>query len=239
MQPYTWFMIVTILLTTPFQCAGEEFQARALLPKLVNAIVPVKGLGLALSALLPSAVFMWMHDAQDPWLNCFYFSVGLMLWWLAYRTGGLEAGISFHVVNNMFAMWTLPFSNFSDMFDRQVGTGSPKILLTLGIQVILVLLVDYVARRRGMVRMSSPAALIPEVVTPRRWLTRLAESTAPATTAELPRLFTTLRLPPPPWSFPVQTAPVSQSDLSPDGQYADSTLAREPAPLTQPAGPPA
>ena len=192
-QSSSWFMLLAILLTTPFQCAGEEFQARALLPRLVAAIVPVRGLSLALSALVPSVVFMLLHDAQDPWLNLNYFCVALLMWLLAYRTGGIEASIALHLVNNLFSEWTLPFTNISDMFDRSQGTGSPIVLVYIGVELVLVLLADFLARRWGIVRASSPAAFVPQVVKPRRWIANLVECTMPATVVDLPRWATTPR----------------------------------------------
>jgi len=190
MKPYTWFMIGAILLTTPLQAAGEEFQSRALLARLIAAIVPFRWVGLALSALIPSLFFMLLHNASDVWLNIDYFCTALLLWWLAYRTGGIEASIALHVINNLFALMLLPFSDISDMFDRGEGTGSPMILIYLAAEFVLVLLIDYIARRRGLVRLSAPASSTPQVVKPRTWFTRIVESTEPATEADLPRLAT-------------------------------------------------
>jgi len=200
-KPYTWFMLAVILLTTPLQCAAEEFQARALLPRLVAAIVPHRWMGLILSGVLPSGVFMYLHHAQDFWLNVNYFSVGMIMWWLAYRTGGIEASIALHLVNNFFAEWTLPFTDFSNMFDRSEGTGSPYVLIYVAVQAVLVLLVDVIARKKGIVRLSAPAAATPLVVKPRRFITRPEECTYPATPADLPRMARTPRLDPEPYGF--------------------------------------
>ena len=205
-KPYTWFMAVSVLVTTPLQCAGEEFQSRAFLPKLITAIVPFRVPGLVLSALVPSAVFMYLHDAQDPWLNLNYFCAALMMWWLAYRTGGIEASIALHFVNNIFSEWMLPFTDFSDMFDRSEGTGSPVVLIYLGVQLILVLIVDWVARRKGVVRMSAPAAVVPAVVKPRRFVTMIEGSVVQATKDDLPRIETTPRE----MLFPVMYAPAME-----------------------------
>jgi len=193
MKPYTWFMIIAVVVTTPLQCAGEEFQSRAFLPKLITAIIPFRVPGLVLSALVPSAVFMYLHDAQDPWLNLNYFCVALMMWWLAYRTGGIEASIALHFVNNFFSEWMLPFTDFSDMFDRSQGTGSPAILIYLAVQLVLVLVVDWAARKRGLVRMSAPAAWTPAVVKPRKFVTIIEGSVIDATKDDLPRIETTPR----------------------------------------------
>ncbi|MCL2471162.1 MAG: CPBP family glutamic-type intramembrane protease [Propionibacteriaceae bacterium] len=192
-KSYTGFMIIAILLTTPFQCAGEEFMARGLLPRLVTSIIPFRWVGLVLSAVLPSAFFMYLHDAQDPWLNANYFCVALLMWWLAYRTGGIEASIALHVVNNIFSEWTLPFTDFSGLMDRSDGSAGPGVLIYLVIQLILVVLVDIVARRRGLVRLSAPGAATPQVVKPKRWVAHLTQIAQTATKADLPRFDSTVR----------------------------------------------
>jgi len=212
-QPYTWFMLAAIVFTTPFQCAGEEFQSRALLPRLIAAIVPVRWLSLTLSALVPSLIFMLLHDAQDPWLNLNYFCVALMMWWLAYRTGGIEASIGLHLVNNLFSEWYLPFTNIGGMFDRSVGTGSSEVLVNLGFQLALVVIVDVLARQRGLVRESSPGAVDALVVAPRRWMLRAAEATRRATPADLAPYNALAALPPP--SAPVLVYPPPYSGYAP------------------------
>ncbi|MCL2784675.1 MAG: CPBP family glutamic-type intramembrane protease [Propionibacteriaceae bacterium] len=203
MKPYTWFMIGAIVLTTPLQCAGEEFQARALLPKLIAAIVPFRWVGLTLAAILPSALFMYLHGASDPWLNAYYFLTGLSMWWLAYRTGGIEASIALHIVNNFFALWMLPFTDFSDMFDRGEGTGDPILMAYIGVEFLLIIIVDIVARRTGKVVMSAPAAAIPVVVKPHGLFSKIVDSAHPATESDLPRMDTTRRkLPAEAWVVP-------------------------------------
>ena len=237
----SWVMVIGILVTTPLQCAGEEFTNRAVLPRLVAGLVPFRWVGLALAAVVSSGVFMLMHGAGDIWLNIFYFSVGLTLWWLAYRTGGIEAGIALHVVNNLSSEWMLPFSDISDIFDRSQGTGSPMLLVYAAAQLVLALIVDALARRRGLVRMSSPAAAVPEVVRPRRLCTALAGAglagaARPATVEDLPRLADTIR------DVPVQWPPASMTALwhvpdpqPPMSQYPPPPL---PAPMSQYPPPP-
>jgi membrane protease YdiL (CAAX protease family) len=191
--PDTWFMIVAILSTTPLQAASEEIATRGLFPRLITAAIPHRVIGLVVAAVLSTGVFMVIHFAQDIWLNIYYVSLGLMLWWLVYRTGGLEASIALHVVNNLFAMWVLPFTDISDMFNRESGAASPIILVYLGIQLFLVLLVDYFARRKGLVRKSAPAAALAVVARAKSGLTGMDEEIQVATEKDLPRISTTFR----------------------------------------------
>ncbi|MCL1922953.1 MAG: lysostaphin resistance A-like protein [Propionibacteriaceae bacterium] len=202
MQPYTWFMIATIILTTPFQAAAEEIVIRGFLGRILAALVPHRVLGLWVSALVTTAVFTLLHGSTDIWLNIFYVVFGFMAWWLVYRTGGLEASIAFHIVNNLFAEWTLPFSDFSDIFDRSSGAGDSSMLVSMGLQVALLFLIDYLARRRGLVRLSAPASALPVVVKPKSFVTPVGESTTTiATEDDLPRLHTTFRELLPAWAY--------------------------------------
>ncbi|MDR0784086.1 MAG: CPBP family intramembrane metalloprotease [Propionibacteriaceae bacterium] len=191
--PYTGFMIVVILLTTPLQSAGEEYLWRALMPRLISALIPVRSVGLIFSALVSSGLFMWAHYVSDLWSNLYYFGLGLVLWWLCYRTGGLEASVALHITVNVVEMWFLPFSDLAAMIDSSDGlTGSPALMLYLAVQVVLALIIDWLARRRGLVRMASPSAPIPHVVKAKTLVLNLAAA-EPATEADLPRLASTPR----------------------------------------------
>jgi membrane protease YdiL (CAAX protease family) len=202
--PYTWFMIAAILLTTPLQAAAEEFFLRGLVPRLVCALIPVRGVGLILSALVTSGLFMWMHGSQDLWLNIYYFGVALVMWWLCYRTGGVEAAVASHIIWNLLALWTLPFSDFSNMFERGDGSGSPALMIYLAVEIAMALIIDWLARRRGLVRMAAPAASIPQVVRARTMILSLTAAEQ-ATPADLPRFDSTVREAPmaEPWAVPV------------------------------------
>jgi membrane protease YdiL (CAAX protease family) len=191
--PTTALMIVGILLTTPLQCAGEEYAVRGVLARSLAGLIPHRLTSLIVAAVGSSLVFMWIHGAGDPWLNVFYFGVGLIMWWLAYRTGGLEASIALHIVNNLFSEWMLPFSDISGMFDRSEGTGSPIMLAYLAVEVVLILIVDFIARQRGVVRSSAPAAARPVVVKPTKFVSTIAELHAVNDAVDLPRYESTPR----------------------------------------------
>ena len=44
-----------------------------------------------------------MHGTQNAWLFADRFAFGLLAGWLVIVTGGIEAGVAAHVVNNLFA----------------------------------------------------------------------------------------------------------------------------------------
>jgi hypothetical protein len=59
---------------------------------------------------------------------------------------------------------------------------------------MLAVVVDRFARKQGLVRLSSPAALEPHVVKPKRFFTRIREASQPATKQDLPRIDSTIRV---------------------------------------------
>lgn len=158
-NPDTWFMIATILLTTPLQAAGEEYAMRGYLNKALGWFTSNRVVGLVLGAVGSSVVFMLIHGAGDGWLNLFYFTFGLAACYLTWRTGGLEAAVAVHVVNNVVAMASLPFVDISSVFNREQGTGDPSVLIHIAVMVVAVAIIDRLAARRGIAAEFTPRPL--------------------------------------------------------------------------------
>jgi membrane protease YdiL (CAAX protease family) len=157
-KPYSLFMIIVILLTTPLQCAGEEFGLRGLVNRVFGSYGSSR-ISFWVGGVASSLLFAYLHLAQDIFLNIFYFSFGMLSCWMAWRTGGLEAGIAMHVVNNMFAMAVLPFSDFSGMMDRQAGSASAWDVLPLAAVMLASMgLVEWQVRRRKLVAVAAPGS---------------------------------------------------------------------------------
>ena len=157
-RPYSLFMIFVVLLTTPLQCAGEEYGIRGLINRLLGSYGSA-GLSFWIGATGSSVVFMFLHAAQDPYLNVFYFTFGMIACWMAWRTGGLEASIAMHVVNNVLAMSVLPFSDFSGMFDRGAGSATALDLAPLAfVMLACVGIVEWQARRNKPIAIAAPGA---------------------------------------------------------------------------------
>lgn len=96
---YVGFLVV-ILLTSPLQAAAEEFFFRGYLLQALGSLVANPWFGVVVSA----AVFALLHGAtQSPALFVDRFAFGLIAATLVLKTGGLEAGIAIHVVNNWLA----------------------------------------------------------------------------------------------------------------------------------------
>lgn len=88
---------VVILLTTPLQAAGEEYFFRGYGLQALGSWVRNPWFGIVVTSLLFAAA----HGSQSPALFFNRFAFGMVAGWLTVRTGGLEAAIGVHVINNV------------------------------------------------------------------------------------------------------------------------------------------
>jgi membrane protease YdiL (CAAX protease family) len=158
-NPDSWFLIIAILLTTPLQAAGEEYGTRGLLARSIGSWFGSARVGLVVATVITSVVFLLLHGAGDPWLNGYYFTVGVVCSILVWKTGGLEAAIALHVVNNLIGEITIPFGGLEGMFDREAGAAGPEILIQVFFTLALVAALLVVARRLRIPQSAAPAAL--------------------------------------------------------------------------------
>jgi uncharacterized protein len=98
-QPGFWSFLVVIVLTSPLQAAAEEIFFRGYLMQALGSLVAHPAFGVVVSAV----IFALMHGVQNPALFLNRLGFGLLAGVLVWRTGGLEAGIGAHVVNNICA----------------------------------------------------------------------------------------------------------------------------------------
>lgn len=97
--PGTTWWLLAIVLTAPLQAAGEEFLFRGYLMQAIGNVGRSPWIAVVLSGL----VFAVMHGAQSLSLFVDRFAFGLLAGCLVVLTGGLEASIAAHSVNNVFA----------------------------------------------------------------------------------------------------------------------------------------
>jgi membrane protease YdiL (CAAX protease family) len=90
---------VAIVVTTPLQALGEEVLFRGYLLQALGLIVRRPWFPIAVSA----ALFGYFHGSQNLWLFLSRFTFGLVAGALVWRTGGLEAGVAAHGVNNLMS----------------------------------------------------------------------------------------------------------------------------------------
>ncbi|WP_375426158.1 lysostaphin resistance A-like protein [uncultured Friedmanniella sp.] len=94
-----WGFLVVILVSSPLQAAAEEVFFRGYLLQALGSLAARPWVGIVGS----SVVFALLHGSQNLPLFVDRLAFGLLAALLVWRTGGLEAGIAAHVVNNIFA----------------------------------------------------------------------------------------------------------------------------------------
>lgn len=151
----TALLALIVLLTTPLQAAGEEYVFRGYLLQAVGALTGSRWLALVGTATL----FAVAHGVQNFPLFFDRFMFGLIAGWLVIRTGGLEAGIAMHILNNFFAFgFALLFSDLSSSLNvSEVGWENIPVTLTQALTYAALVLV--VARRMDLQRRTNPPAL--------------------------------------------------------------------------------
>ncbi|MFV0408027.1 MAG: lysostaphin resistance A-like protein [Propioniciclava sp.] len=101
-QSNWWVFLAFMVLTTPLQAAAEEYFFRGYLMQALGSLVSAPWFGIVTSA----AMFTLFHNSLNPALIVDRFAFGVLAGVLVWATGGLEAAIAAHVVNNV-ASFTL------------------------------------------------------------------------------------------------------------------------------------
>jgi membrane protease YdiL (CAAX protease family) len=149
-------LAAVVILTTPLQAAGEEYLFRGWLPQAIGSLIRVPWVGALAGGLIATTLFALAHGQQDPWLFADRFTFGAVACWLAWRTGGLEAGIALHAVNNLTVFgFTLAEGALADSLT--VTEASPgAVVLDVVTLVVTALIIAALARRRHVVRLFTP-----------------------------------------------------------------------------------
>ena len=139
--------LFVVLLLTPLQAAGEEYAFRGY---LTQAFGNVFGKPWA-AVFFPALLFALAHGSQDAPIFFDRFAFGIVAGLAVVLTGGLEAGIAMHVLNNWLAFGlALAFSDMASTLNPTGGTWW-SIPVTLTQSLVYLGLVLWVARRRGLV----------------------------------------------------------------------------------------
>lgn len=151
---------VLIVLLTPIQSAAEEYVFRGLLFQAIGSWVR----WVPLAMLLTTVLFALGHLQYDAWGMVDVGVFGLFAAIIAWRTGGLEAGIVMHAVNNVTLFLLLSSGVLGASVVSSEGSGPLPLAITLVTQGGYLFWVDRLAARRGLVRRRAvepvePAAL--------------------------------------------------------------------------------
>lgn len=141
--------LVIILVLTPFQASGEEFMFRGYLTQCLGALSRQAWLPVLLTGLV-FGLFHGLGQSLPVFISRFAF--GLVAGYLAIRSGGLEAGIAMHTLNNWLSL------GLAAIYDQMGASLNPtggswwSLPVTLTQSLVYLWLVLLVCRRMGVSR---------------------------------------------------------------------------------------
>lgn len=147
--------LLVVLFLTPLQAAAEEYAFRGYILQAFGGLFRSPIVAVGASSLL----FALAHGAQDAPIFFDRFAFGLVAGTLVIVTGGLEAGIAMHVLNNWLAFSVaLAFGNMASALNPSGGTWW-SIPVTLTQSLTYLALAWFVARKLGLTTRTDPAVL--------------------------------------------------------------------------------
>lgn len=149
------FLLVIVLLT-PLQAAGEEYAFRGYLTQAFGGWLRSRWAAV----LIPAVLFALAHGAQDPPVFVDRLAFGIVAGILVITTGGLEAGIAMHVLNNFLAYGlALAFSDMTTALNPTAGSWW-MLPVTLTQSLVYLGLCTYAARKLGIATATPPPPVV-------------------------------------------------------------------------------
>lgn len=150
---WVWLLLMALVMT-PFQAAGEEYLFRGWPLLAIGTWIRRPGFAVAVAAAVSAVLFALAHGSLDPWilLDLAWFAVACTV--LTWRTGGLEAAVALHAVNNVviLAVGTLTGTG-DESYVTAAAVGDPlTALVSVAVVTLATALLLWQARRAGVER---------------------------------------------------------------------------------------
>lgn len=159
-RPAQWVLLLVIVVClTPFQAAAEEYFFRGWIMQTVGSWFNRPGVGLVVGLVISVSAFSAAHGSPDIWilgsLGVFALTAGFATW----RTGGLEAGIAIHAVNNIGVFFTvILLGGWQEAFVSANSTSTPLVFaIAVVVHAGALALILWQAKRAGIERRYLPA----------------------------------------------------------------------------------
>ncbi|MBO3129187.1 CPBP family intramembrane glutamic endopeptidase [Dermatophilus congolensis] len=135
-------LIFLAIFVTPLQAAGEEYFFRGWIMQNVGAWFEDPRKALIISGVVSTVVFAWIHGSTDFWVLVDLGTTAVACVYLTWRTGGLEAAVALHTVNNsVVGIITAIAGTASASNVSEATTGSFfATMISIGIHVAAVLI---------------------------------------------------------------------------------------------------
>ncbi|MGV0110041.1 CPBP family glutamic-type intramembrane protease [Arthrobacter sp. CP30] len=152
-----WIMLALSLLAVPFQAAAEEYVFRGYLMQAIGGWLRHP----AFAILLPIPLFVLGHG-YDPLGQADVAVFALFAGWITWRTGGLEAAIAVHAINNM-TIFVLGAVGVVDVNNTEGSVGG--LVVSVATMAVTAAVIVRLANRRGIGR-TRPGAAGPTAARP-------------------------------------------------------------------------
>lgn len=161
MEPNWLALAVLVLVSTPLQAAGEEYFFRGWLLQNVGAWSDHRWIGWGLGTTLSATLFALAHGSMDAWILIDLVLFAVVACWLTWRTGGLEAAIAIHTVNNVVGLLLVLYAGgFGDAFISEQSAGSPwQVGQSAILQGTALAVIWWQARRQQVARRHTPGPM--------------------------------------------------------------------------------
>jgi membrane protease YdiL (CAAX protease family) len=130
--PSFGWLLVVVVLTTPLQSAAEEYLFRGYLSQCIAGWVRSRVAGAVLAGVLTAALFSAAHVPGDVPTFLDRFAFGLAASAAVWLTGGLEASIVLHAVNNVL-VFVLAGALGDGVATQDVPDGTGLLLLLVSV----------------------------------------------------------------------------------------------------------
>ncbi|WP_319804427.1 CPBP family intramembrane glutamic endopeptidase [Nocardioides malaquae] len=157
------YLLIVVFLV-PFQAAGEEYFFRGYLTQACGGLFTRRWVARSVAVLVPAFLFALAHGAQDPPIFFDRLAFGVVAGVLVLVTGGLEAAIAMHVLNNLLAFgMAIAFTDMTSALNPTAGTWW-TLPSTLTQSLVYLALAWWAARRMGLANAVWGAVLSPPQV---------------------------------------------------------------------------
>ncbi|WP_158647174.1 CPBP family intramembrane glutamic endopeptidase [Actinoplanes sp. ATCC 53533] len=145
---------LVLLAVVPLQAAAEEYLTRGWLLQAVGTVCRGPWVPIAVQAI----VFAALHGWGTPWGFADLIVFGAVTGWLTVRTGGLEAAIALHVLNNLVS--GALSAAYGNLTIDETAADMPWQFAVIDVPVLLAYaaVIAVLARRRRIADRSAPPA---------------------------------------------------------------------------------
>ncbi|WP_068401210.1 CPBP family intramembrane glutamic endopeptidase, partial [Kribbia dieselivorans] len=152
-QYWEWLVLMALVLT-PLQCAGEEYMFRGWFMQSLGSWFANRWVALGVPLVLSVALFALAHGSLDIWILIQLATFATAATYLTWRTGGLEAAVALHTVNNVLVMILGAITGTGDdsLIDQNTTSSWFPAVIGLVVHTVAVLIVVWLARRQKITR---------------------------------------------------------------------------------------